>query len=159
MQSSLAPKYLLPFQWIAALAPTSHSFPLRCEYRCTLHQSVAQNQSDMWLSNFEIGTAQFLSVTEIASKSHFLCLNRGPTRYHFIAVTFFETRCFLSSTNRLKGQVSAASCHALGVVVVVNADNKSQCIKITVHNKLLKGNFIPWNSHLRTPSHLHTLIN
>ena len=50
-----------------------------------------------------------------------------------IALTFVETRCFLSSINRLKGQVSAASCHALGVVVVVNADNKSQCMKITVH--------------------------
>ena len=64
-------------------------------------------------------------------------------RYDLIALTFVETRCFLSSINRLKGQVSAASCHALGVVVVVNADNKSQCMKITVHNKLLKGNFIP----------------
>ena len=46
----------------------------------TLHQSMAQNLSDM-SRYFETGEAQFRSVTEIAPKSPFLCVNRRPTRY------------------------------------------------------------------------------
>ena len=39
----------------------------------------------MWVSTFEIGGAQFRSVTEIAPKSPFLCVNRSPIRYGFRA--------------------------------------------------------------------------
>ena len=46
----------------------------------TLHQSMAQNLSDM-SRYFEIGEEQFRSVTEIAPKSPFLCVNRSPIRY------------------------------------------------------------------------------
>ena len=42
----------------------------------TLHQSVAQNLSDMWRSTFEFGAAQLPSAAEIAPKSPFLCVNR-----------------------------------------------------------------------------------
>ena len=43
----------------------------------TLHQSVAQNLSDIiWRSTFEIGAAQLRSAAEIAPKSPFLCVNR-----------------------------------------------------------------------------------
>ena len=40
---------------------------------------------DMWLSTLEIGVAQPRSVTEIAPKSRFLCLNRSPIQYDFRA--------------------------------------------------------------------------
>ena len=43
----------------------------------TLHQSVAQNLSDIiWRSTFEIGAAQLRSAAEIAPKSPLLCVNR-----------------------------------------------------------------------------------
>ena len=35
----------------------------------------------MQLSTLEIGAAQLRSVTEIAPKSPFLCVNRSPIRY------------------------------------------------------------------------------
>ena len=70
----LNPEYLLPSQGIPVLAPTS-SLLLRSEYLFTVHQSMAQNLSDMWRSTFKIGDAQLRSVTEIAPKSLFLCLN------------------------------------------------------------------------------------
>ena len=37
-----------------------------------------------WLSTFEIGEAQFRSVTEIAPKSPFLCVYRSPIRYGLV---------------------------------------------------------------------------
>ena len=37
----------------------------------------------MWLSTVEIGVTQIRSFTEIAPKSPFLCVNRGPIRYGF----------------------------------------------------------------------------
>ena len=46
----------------------------------TLHQSVAQNLSDMWRSIFEIGAALFCSVTKTAPKSPFSCVNRITIR-------------------------------------------------------------------------------
>ena len=54
-------------------------------YLFTLPQSVAQNLSDMKHSNFEIGAAQLCNVSEIAPKSPFLSVNRGPIRYDFRA--------------------------------------------------------------------------
>ena len=39
----------------------------------------------MWRSTLEILAAQLRSVTEIAPKSPFLCVNRGPLRYCFCA--------------------------------------------------------------------------
>ena len=57
-----------PLQFI-----TSHP-PLGCPI--TLHQSVAQNLSDMCRSTLEIGAAQLRSAAEIAPKSPFLCVNR-----------------------------------------------------------------------------------
>ena len=78
----LTPEYLLPSQWILVLAPT-YSLPVQSEYLLTLHQSVAQNLSDMRRSTSEIGAAQLRSVTEIAPKSPFLYVNRSPIRYGF----------------------------------------------------------------------------
>ena len=37
--------------------------------------------SDIWFSTEEMGAVQILSVTEIAPKSPFLCVNRSPRRY------------------------------------------------------------------------------
>ena len=54
-------------------------------YLFTLHQSVAQNLSDMKHSTFEIGATQLCCVTEIAPKSPFLCVNRSLIRYDFRA--------------------------------------------------------------------------
>ena len=61
------------------LAPT-YLPPRRSEYVFTLHQTMAQNLCDMWRSTFEIRTAQFPTVTEIALKSPFVCLNRSTIR-------------------------------------------------------------------------------
>ena len=44
-----------------------------------------EHLSDMWLSPLEIGGAQLRSVTEIAPKSPFLCVNKGYIRYGFRA--------------------------------------------------------------------------
>ena len=54
-------------------------------YFFTLHQSVAQNLSDMKHSTFENGAAQLYNVLEIAPKSPFLFVNRSPIRYDFRA--------------------------------------------------------------------------
>ena len=54
-------------------------------YLFALHQSVAQNLSDMKRSTFETGAAQLRSVPEIAPKSPFLFVNRSPIRYDFCA--------------------------------------------------------------------------
>ena len=43
------------------------------EYLFRLHQTETQNLSDMWRSTFEIGAAPLRSITEITSKSSFLC--------------------------------------------------------------------------------------
>ena len=74
-----------PYSWIF----TSVSFRFQSslllipEYPFTLHQSVAQNLSDMWRSTIEIGAEQIRSVREIAPKSPFPCVNRSPSRYGF----------------------------------------------------------------------------
>ena len=75
--NSSPPEYLLLSQWVPVLAPT-YLLPRRSEW-CS-HQSMTQNLSDM-SRYFETGEAQFRSVTEIAPKSPFLCVNRRPTRY------------------------------------------------------------------------------
>ena len=49
----------------------------------TLHRSVAQHLSDMWLSTMEIGSAQLRLVTEIAPLEPFLCVNRSSFWYDF----------------------------------------------------------------------------
>ena len=51
--------------------------------RCSLHQSVAQNLSDMWRSTFEIGRPGAASPRDIAPSQPFLCVNRGPMGYDF----------------------------------------------------------------------------
>ena len=66
-QSSL---YLLPSQWVEALAST-YSLPVLFGYLFTLHHSVAQNLYDMKHSIFEIGAVQLLSVTEITPTALF----------------------------------------------------------------------------------------
>ena len=68
--------YSLPSQWVLFLFP-GYSLPLGTKYLLTLHQSVAQNLSDMCHSTSEIGAALLRSVTEIAPKSPFLCVNRS----------------------------------------------------------------------------------
>ena len=50
-------------------------------YLFTLHQSVAQNLSDMKHSTFENGAAQLCNVSEIAPKSPFFCVNRSSIQY------------------------------------------------------------------------------
>ena len=47
-----------------------------------LHQSLAQNLSDVWRFTFEIRAAQLRSVAEIAPQP-FLCVSRGPIRMIF----------------------------------------------------------------------------
>ena len=42
--------------------------------------TLAQNLSDMWLSTLENGAVLLRSVTEMAPKSPFLCVNRSPIR-------------------------------------------------------------------------------
>ena len=51
----------------------------------TLYRHEYEHLSDMWLSALEIGAAQLRSVTEIAPKSLFLCVNTSPTRCGFRA--------------------------------------------------------------------------
>ena len=51
----------------------------RIHFTQALHRSFAQNLSAI----FEIGEAQLPSVTGIAPRSSFLCVNRRPTRYGF----------------------------------------------------------------------------
>ena len=54
----------------------------------------------MWLSTLEIGAAQVRSVTEIASKSPFLRVNRSPILYSFRAgakATRHSVNIFLNS--------------------------------------------------------------
>ena len=57
----LTREYLLPPQWVPRPPHLSTVF--------TLHQSMAQKLSDMWLSTFVIDEAQLWSVPEIATKS------------------------------------------------------------------------------------------
>ena len=57
----LAHKYFLPSHWAAVLTPT-YPLPVPSGYLITLHQSVPQNLSHMWLSTFQIGAAHFRSV-------------------------------------------------------------------------------------------------
>ena len=54
-------------------------------YLFTLHQSVAQNLSDMKHSTLEICAAQLCNVSEIVPKSPFSCVKRSPIRYDFRA--------------------------------------------------------------------------
>ena len=75
--NSSPPEYLLPSQWVPVLAPTY--LLLRSSEWCS-HQSMTQKLCDM-SRYFETGEVQFRSVTEIAPKSPFLCVNRRPTRY------------------------------------------------------------------------------
>ena len=51
--------------------------------RCSLHQSMAQNLSDMWRSTFEIGRPFAASPRHIAPSQPFLCANRSAIWYHF----------------------------------------------------------------------------
>ena len=78
----LTPEYFLPSQWIPVLAPV-YSLPVRSQYLFTLYLNMAPNLSNMWCSIFEISAVQIRSVTEIALKSPFLCVNRSPSRYGF----------------------------------------------------------------------------
>ena len=73
-QSSL---YLLPYQWVAALAHT-YSLPLLFGFLFTLHLSVAQNLNDMKRFTFEIGAVQLLSVTEIQRRQHCSMCEKKP---------------------------------------------------------------------------------
>ena len=47
-------------------------------YFNTVPDTKYEHLSDMWLSTSGIGAAQLRSVTEIAPKSPFLCVNRSP---------------------------------------------------------------------------------
>ena len=48
-----------------------------------MHQSMAQNLSDIWGSTLEIGSEQRHSITEIAPLKPFLCVYRRTVRYDF----------------------------------------------------------------------------
>ena len=71
-------EHLLSSQWIPVLALTC-LLPLWSECPFTLDLSVAQNLSDA----FKIGGTLLCSVTEIAPKSPFICVNRGSIPYGF----------------------------------------------------------------------------
>ena len=76
---------------------TSSPWPVDWGYVLTVpdsfscqHKSYAilyEHLSNMWLSSLEIGAAQLRSVTEIAPKTPFLCVNRSPIWYGFRAGT------------------------------------------------------------------------
>ena len=68
-----------PYCWIfTSVSVGSIHFRHGPNTRFTLHQSVTQNLADIWRSTIEIGAAQIHSVTGIASKSLFSCMNRIP---------------------------------------------------------------------------------
>ena len=58
-----------PNSWIFTSASMVSAPPSYLFTVFTLHQSMAQNLSDMWLSTFVIDAAQLCSVPEIATKS------------------------------------------------------------------------------------------
>ena len=105
MDSVLIPVFtleqLLPFQCLPVLNPT-YSLPPLSEYLFTLHQSLAQNLSDMWRSALYIGAAQLLSVTEIiVPKLPFLCENRSFIQYGFApAQELSGIECFHMTSRR-----------------------------------------------------------
>ena len=71
-------KYLQPSQYVPVLFPILlYSLPLQSEYLLTLHQSVAQNQCDNFVTLYsrDRRRAPPRSVTEIAQKSPFLNVN------------------------------------------------------------------------------------
>ena len=68
----LTREYLLPPQWVPRPPHLSTVF--------TLHQSMAQNLSDMWLPTFVIDEAQLWSVPEI--NICFLCLNKSSIGFY-----------------------------------------------------------------------------
>ena len=71
-------KYLQPSQYVPVLFPILlHSLPLQSEYLLTLHQSVAQNQCDNFVTLYSRDRRRVppRSVTEIAQKSPFLNVN------------------------------------------------------------------------------------
>ena len=77
----------------------------------------------MWLSTLEIGAAQPRSVTEIALKSPFLCVNRNPIWYGFRAGTsaiwyianLLERESFHYMYPRPRNTKCHAICMPLGV--------------------------------------------
>ena len=71
-------KYLQPSQYVPVLFPILlYSLPLQSEYLLTLHQSVAQNQCDNFVTFYSRDRRRVppRSVTEIAQKSPFLNVN------------------------------------------------------------------------------------
>ena len=78
----LTPEYFLPSQWIPVLASV-YSLPVGSQYLFTLYLNMAPNLSNMRCSISEISAVQLCSVTEIAPKSLFLCVNRSLIRYGF----------------------------------------------------------------------------
>ena len=76
MDSVLIPVFTLEqFQTVSVLtSPQSYLFTsATVRILFTLHQSLAQNLSDMWRSTLYIGAAQLLSVTEIIAPNHRSC--------------------------------------------------------------------------------------
>ena len=61
--------------------------PIRYDFRGTTKSCPVWHEhlSDMWLTTLEISAVQLCSVTEIAPKSLFLYVNRGPIRLGFRA--------------------------------------------------------------------------
>ena len=66
----------------------------------TVQIQVHINLSDMWRSSFKISAAQLCSVTEIAPKPPFFCVNRCPFP------VWFSCRCKSYQVQRLKKVVS-----------------------------------------------------
>ena len=105
MDSVLIPVFTLEqFQTVSVLtSPQSYLFTsATVRILFTLHQSLAQNLSDMWRSTLYIGAAQLLSVTEIiAPKSPFLCENRSFIQYGFApAQELSGIECFHKTSRR-----------------------------------------------------------
>ena len=125
-KSSLLNIYFRPA--VGPVLFATYSLPLRSEYLFTLHHTVAQNLSDMWLSTFEISAAQLRSVTEIQPKSPFLCVNRSPIRYGFRA----DAKAFQYSVNiasRKWSPLSLANASLRRKLHLVSSNKKSDNAK------------------------------
>ena len=85
-------------------------------------KSLYDHLSDKWHYTVEIGAAQFQSVTEIAPKSSFLCVNRGPIRAgakafrHSVNIAFYKITKIVRALWLAERRVCMRVCkHGCGV--------------------------------------------
>ena len=100
----LTREYLLPLQWVPR--------PPRLSTVFTLHQSMAQNLSDMRLSTFVIDAAQLWSVPESRRNQRlFLVFEQKP--YRFLWTWFsLPLKSYPAQYEQLKTSVTQCCCKA-----------------------------------------------